>query len=237
MCETMRMLPRFRGIGSHTVFADFSDPFLLDIGANHGGFVRGFREAFGGRAILVEPSSVLCEELRAVGAPVLRYALTTTDGPVTLNLAKNDEGSSILILPNESPWGCTLVGREAVEGRTLRSILSEINEPRIDVLKLDAEGAEVLVLPTLTQEDVRNVGQITVEFHCHPIFGFGGEEPARRARQHLRRLGFVEFDFSARRHFSWEDVLFVNRRMYDVSALQWIYWQQVARVRQVYQYT
>src|SRR5205823_5622420 len=106
----------------------------------------------------------------------------------------------------------------------------------IDVLKLDAEGVEVLVLPTLTQEDVRTIAQITVEFHCHSAFGFGGQEPARRARHHLRKLGFIEFDFSARRHFCWEDVLFVNRRLYDVSALRWTYWQHVARLRRVYRY-
>src|SRR5205823_440391 len=87
------------------------DPVVVDIGANHGAFARALSDARGGgRYVLVEPNEALVDELRQNLSTqcVMSYALAPSDGPITLHIAKNDQGSSLLRLPRESIYDCTL---------------------------------------------------------------------------------------------------------------------------------
>jgi len=77
--------------------------------------------------------------------------------------------------------------------KRLRSIMQELGHERIDVLKMDIEGAEYEVIDDLLACGIE-VGQLLVEFHHHlPGMGF---EPTRRALRALREAGFRIFHFS-----------------------------------------
>ena len=211
------MATPFLKVEGHSLYVPLiaSRPTVVDVGANHGGFAAELLAiTSGARFVLVEPNAELARELRGsfAGHRVLPCALATADGPIQFNMAKNDQGSSLLTLPVESAFDCTLDRTEMVEGYTLDRLLGEIGAPYVDVLKLDAEGAELLVLPDMTADQAGRIGQITVEFHSDPVFGFGREQQARAAWRQLESLGFAGFDFTVPGQPRWSDVLFVNRR-------------------------
>jgi hypothetical protein len=145
---------------------------------------------------------------------VLPYAVAPADGPIRFNVAKNDEGSSILTLPETSVYDCTLDRSAEVAGKRLESILAEIDEPRVDLLKVDIEGAEIEMLTTANATLLQAIGQITVEFHGDSIFGFGLHREVERAIDRLKGLGFVVLNFCRPMR---TDVLFVSRAVHGLS--------------------
>ncbi len=222
MNEMEQMFGEIRGhslytppLGTHSV--------IVDLGANHGEFAVQMSRRFGGRYYLVEGNPDLQEGLRArTPFPVLSYAVAPQDGPIRFNVAKNDEGSSILALPETSVYDCTLDRTIQVAGRRLESILAEIDEPRIDLLKVDIEGAEIEMLTTADSTRLRAIGQITVEFHGDSAFGFGLQREVGRAIQRMERLGFVALNFSRPLR---TDVLFVSRALHGVSRARGLWWR------------
>ena len=52
-----------------------------------------------------------------------------------------------------------------VSGRHLAGIVCELGVTDIEVLKMDIEGAELEVIDSLDDEFLRNISQITIEFH------------------------------------------------------------------------
>jgi len=86
-----------------------------------------------------------------------------------------------------------------VQVRTLLSVMRELGHDRIDLLKLDIEGAEYDVIENLIREKV-DVRQLLVEFHHHDGRHTGGMS-AERTRQAVRKLnqaGFRIFHMTAR---------------------------------------
>ena len=80
-----------------------------------------------------------------------------------------------------------------VDVRRLSSIMSGLGHERIDVLKLDIEGAEYEVLDDILAGDVRPT-QLLVEFH-HRVAGIGVER-TRRAVAGLKAAGYRIFSVS-----------------------------------------
>lgn len=89
--------------------------------------------------------------------------------------------------------------RVSVQLRTLASVMRELGHRRVDILKLDIEGAEYDVIDeicaTHASGDGVPVSQILVEFH-HRFFA-DGPQRTRRAIDRLNERGFSVFDISA----------------------------------------
>ena len=66
--------------------------------------------------------------------------------------------------------------------------MRQLGHDRIDVLKLDVEGAEYSILEDMVRQDIR-VGQLLVEFH-HRLSTIGIQE-TRRALELIKQLGMV----------------------------------------------
>jgi FkbM family methyltransferase len=199
---------------------------ILDLGANHGCFSRQLSERHGGTYYLVEANPLLGEKLASDGwRSVMQCAVAAEPGRLQFNLALNDEGSSILPLPAESPYGCMLRDSVEVEARTLESILNELALPQIDLLKIDIEGAEVPVLETLPPAILRRFGQMCVEFHCEPAFRFGLKDRVEKVILQLERQGFVCLDFTYLPGEVRCDVLFLNKALHRLSHLQCLWWK------------
>jgi FkbM family methyltransferase len=217
-------MAEFRDFCEHTLLrrALWQGLIVLDLGTNRGVFSRALSACYPGEYHAVEPNPDLVTLLqgRRPFASVRHAAVVDRTGPIELRLARNDEGSSVLPLPAESIWDCVEVGRTTVEGIALSELL-EAFPGRIDVLKADIEGAEVLALPTLGPADLARIGQLTVEFHGARVFGFGLHRETRRTIRKLRQRGFVALNFAP----DHRDVLFINRRMHDVSRPEALRWQ------------
>jgi FkbM family methyltransferase len=166
---------------------------------------------------------VLAEALRLEGRfPVWHCAVAATEGPIPFHIAHNDTGSSLLNLPLESVYNCVLHETVQVPAKTLESLLTEIRAPRIDLLKMDIEGAEVMVLRSLSGATLRAIGQITVEFHSDPVFGFNLRRDVEEVIRSLQCHGFLCLDFSGTARL---DVLFVNRALHHIPWLQRVLWE------------
>jgi FkbM family methyltransferase len=83
--------------------------------------------------------------------------------------------------------------RVEVDVRRLSSIMGSLGHDRVDILKLDIEGAEYEVLDDILAGRVRP-GQLLVEFH-HRVAGIGVDR-TRRAVAGLKAAGYRIFSVS-----------------------------------------
>lgn len=215
----------FENIRGHTLKIDAlgADSVIMDLGANLGDFARLMKARLGGgRFCLVEANPVLAEKIKQRGEfPVWPYAMTSKAGRVSFNVSKNIEGSSMLTLPTESIWNSVLEKTIEVEGITLDRFIEITGCERIDLLKMDIEGAEIDVIRSISRPLLEKIAQITVEFHSDPRFGFSLVREVEAVLRHMRRNGFICMDFSEGTR---RDVLFLNRRMHDLPWRQRAMW-------------
>lgn len=210
--------PVFPMVRGHHILAGALGPGsrVLDLGANRGAFSQELTDRFGCQTSLVEANPALYDILKSADAfPVKHCAVTAVSGSVTFNVAKNDEGSSVLNLPTTSVHGCVHDSSVTVPALTLEEVYEAFGIQSLDLLKMDIEGAEVDVLASCTENVLRRTTQITVEFHCDPSFGFGSRDRAVDAMARLRSLGFTQYTFAD----DFTDVLFVNHAMLGTSAI------------------
>ena len=184
---------------------------VVDLGANHGDFSRLIGERFGWECYCVEASPETYSKI--ADGPRLRkfnLAIADRDGPVALCVAANSEESSIIGAADAAPGG-----QVTVEGIRLETFVARAGIRRIDLLKVDIEGAEGYLFDSLGDGQIQEIRQISLEFH-----DFNGKLPAtevKRITEKLVRLGFEPLKMSV---FTNGDTLFVNRRLCGVSRAQ-----------------
>lgn len=100
--------------------------------------------------------------------------------------------------------GTVAAAAEQFPVRRLAPIAAELGHERIDLLKMDIEGAEYDVLEDLLATDLW-VGQILVEFHHRSRAGWLGR--TRRALEQLRGAGYRLFEVAP----TGEEYSFVNQ--------------------------
>lgn len=106
-------------------------------------------------------------------------AIATSDGPLRVQVTHDPASQSVSAAHlYESAAFIEL------PGRTLRSLMDELGDDHIDLLKLDIEGAEYEVLPTI---DLRKLG---VKVFATQLHHNGSVRDARRLIAHLRDRGY-----------------------------------------------
>jgi len=165
---------------------------FIDIGANVGGYAlwAAARLAPGGRVIAVEPEPELFERLsfnigvnptgivKAVNAAVADF-----NGRLTLFVDRRNRGGTSLRIAKDAPGGGEAVEATAV---TLAGLVATERLERIDVLKVDVEGAEDLVLsPFLHRADRSLLPSVIVLNHLRGQW-------AEDLDALLARTGYVE---------------------------------------------
>ncbi len=208
----------FKTIGTHTVFTPplGNDSVIFDLGAHRGEFSRYLGEFCGGTYYLAEANPILSKALQEGGyRHVWHCAVTSFDGVIDFNLSHNEEGSSLLTLPAQSAYNCVLRETIQVPARKLDSLMAEMHVSRVDVLKMDIEGAEMQVLLDLSPMSLSRIGQISVEFHSDPVFGFNLHRELKQVIRRLHDHQFACLDFS---QGSFLDVLFVNRAVHSLPS-------------------
>ncbi len=174
---------------------------VLDLGASTAGFSHALAARFGCLCHAVE---ALAENHAAIAETDRvrkhHYAVTGTDGAVTLHVGEAEFASGMLD-PDVGDAGTAV----EVEGITLDTLADRLCLDRIALVKLDIEGAELDALEAAPDDLLRRCGQITCEFHDFLTPASGPRIAAILRR--MAGLGFRVIRFTRRFH---GDVLFVN---------------------------
>lgn len=122
----------------------------VDIGANAGDVTASLLEAVApaGAVYAIEPHEALQANLARMGARTIRAAVLDVDGPVTLYHSKETPHASLYPANVRDP----IDEVEVVRGVTLDSLQGTGELPlRLDVIKVDAQGAEAAILRGASQ--------------------------------------------------------------------------------------
>ena len=178
---------------------------ILDLGANVGGFSDGIIARFGCHVIAIEPEQ---KNFKAISdhprLRKLRVAVGGTCGTARIRISSDRTGHRL-----DCSSKVTTISEQVVETHTFPSLLFLTNLKQVDLMKLDVEGCEWDWLDTISDEQLRSIGQLTVEFHDF-LPEYRENNRTWKNYQRLIRLGFHCIEDP---YFHSYNVLFVNRSL------------------------
>jgi FkbM family methyltransferase len=205
----------------HTLHPRFLDKRsnVLDLGSNYGLFARSITERFGCHCVAVEPSP---EPFSAIPESSLitklQAAISDQNGVVPFHVAPDSVASSLL------SKSASLTATIIVPSFSLPELVRRLGWPRIDLLKIDIEGSEISMFATSPDELLRQVAQISVEFH--DFCGITSLVEVKAVLARLHRLGFYSVRMSRVGH---QDTWLINRRLLNISKLELLFIKYVVR--------
>lgn len=203
MIAAWKQLIRVRG---HTLLpASLSpDSTVVDAGAHAGEFSQEIHQRFDCQCHLIEANPVLASQLVAPPkGTVIHAALCAETAKTSFIFRDNPEGGGVVPGNQEHPGHTT-----EVDAINLSALFDRLEVERIDLLKLDIEGAEFDLITSTPHALWQRIHQVTIEFHDFQP-SFHGRGLYQKARRHLLDAGFRGFNMAFRTH---GDVLFLNRK-------------------------
>jgi FkbM family methyltransferase len=195
---------------------------VVDLGANRGDFAAEMVRKFGCTAYAVEAVQEIYEQIpQSPSLTAYHVAIGGTDGTARIFLY-GGLGCSI-----RSDYVPELGDRqEIVEQVSLATLFDRAGIGLVDLMKVDIEGAEIEMFESASDDQLRAVAQLTVEFHdfLYPDL----VAPVGAIKRRLCGLGFAEIKFTRNN----ADVLFVNRNRLSLSALEEAHLQWIVRYRE-----
>lgn len=191
----------------HSFVGDFLgvSPLVVDCGANHGVFSSYMSKQHSATVYGFEPDPRLFPKLPEVeNAKFFNMAVSGSGADLLLNLG--EEKCSSAYFSEGIGQECVTVTSTKVD-----DFCDDHGLKKIDLLKLDIEGAEIEVLEELPVEYLATIGQITVEFH-----DFLNKAEVPRIQRIIRRLKACNFYFISLSHHDYSDCLFINTEIYPM---------------------
>jgi len=178
----------------------------IDCGANQGEFSKWVIENSNSKVFGFEPDPRLFVNLPLLDrVKYFQLAIDGEAGEFELNLGNHQCSSAIF---SESAQQSSLT----VKKTTLENFCNQNDIDKIDLLKIDIEGAELKTLEMMSDRFAKRIVQMTVEFH-----DFLRKDDVVRienVKAKFNKLGFICFRFSK---FTWGDCLFVNQALLPIS--------------------
>ena len=207
-------LKRLAGAETRTIF---------DVGANHGVLTEQFADQFPAATVYAfEPTPVVFGRLserfksRAQIRP-FQLALSSEDGTARFSCNAFDQTNSLLPVSAQSGKHVDAGKTETVESIEIRTVsldafCKEKGIPRIDILKMDIQGAELMALNG-ARELIRT-GSIDLIF-CEVLFAPLYENQAWfhdisefMVQNGYALVGFYDFGYSRSGTLAWADAIF-----------------------------
>lgn len=214
------LLTRVQTVCGHTFFPRLGpSSTVVDLGANDGTFARRIRSLFRCRVVSAEASAEMFSRIPDEPWITRRHcAVAAYDGTVAFHVAADPLASSLCTLPPGDV-------RETitVQAVTLPTLLRDAGVPRVDLLKMDIEGAERAVMDSVSDAVLKEIVQLSLEFH--DFCGLVTEAEVVRIRQRLISLGFYEIRFPT----GSTNTLFVNLDLWNHPAAERWYVKHVSR--------
>jgi FkbM family methyltransferase len=215
--------PQLMSVRGHHVLADMlnKNSVVVDLGAHFGQFSSQINVRFGCTCYAVEPNPSLFSKIPQTDhIRAFNCAIAGATGPAQFDVTDNRECSHLCI-EGQTSEGTAI----SVQAMTFGDFVNSNGLSQVDLLKIDIEGAEFDLFSSLSDDLLRGIGQITVEFH-DIVREVTHDVAVARVKARLARLGFACIVFSRTNN---GDVLFVNREVYQGSRFQWFYLENMAR--------
>ena len=135
-----------------TVLRGIARPMILDGGANYGQWARSINAVLSNpnaTFFLFEPQQACQEALRRIGLPnstVIRAALGDQPGEAVLSGESPGYGAASIYDRRDTYFGDMSAHKERVAMVTIDDTIRDHSIDRVDLLKLDVEGAELAAL-------------------------------------------------------------------------------------------
>lgn len=188
---TLRLMG-FRRISGHWVYCTTldRDSVVLDFGANKGDFSGSIVKRYKSQCYAIEPNEAMIQFINKRNIKVIQAAIGTINGYFDFYINSNPEASSFY-KDFQNLWPTS--EKEKVRCVTLSTLLQQLSlvDKKIELIKLDIEGAEVEVINRIDKNQVKWINQITVEFHHH--LNVKLMDSSNKAKTHLLQLGFTPF--------------------------------------------
>lgn len=166
LLNRMLDLINFKIITGHRIYTSnlSTNSTVIDLGTNKGEFLKEIQKKYNCKCFAVEPNLQLFQNISLEDSQKLNAAICKVDGPVSFFLSVNDEASS-LVQDLGAHWGKS--SEVIIEGVSWKKVMELFNLENkvIDLLKVDIEGAELDLIESFDEEDIKSITQITVEFH------------------------------------------------------------------------
>ncbi len=216
----MRALAELCG---HTFYLPALGPesVVLDLGASTAAFSIGVNKLTGCFCYCVEATPKNFKIIKETAQIQKVFAaMCGSNEPVVLNVVEDEFHWGAIEPPNEF----NVVENHEVPGKTLGHLIDELKLEKVDLLKVDIEGAEIEMFDAATDITLQKIHQISVEFH--DFMNPSQVEDVKRQIRRFKRLGFDCAIMTYRNH---GDVLMVNRKALGLGSLKFIYFKNVIK--------
>ena len=194
-------------IEQHYVIASVlsGESVVMDLGANMGRFSAQIIARFGCSVLAVEPEQANFDAMPE--HPKLRKLQVAVGGKCGrsgIRISSDSTGHRLNTLS-----GTETATEQVVAVHDFPSLMALADIHQMDVMKIDVEGCEWDWLDTMSDEQLKSVGQLTIEFH-----GFLPEYlETNRTWANYQRLMKLGFHCIEDPKFGSYNVLFVNSRL------------------------
>jgi FkbM family methyltransferase len=181
----------------------------IDVGAANGLLPHWELLNHAAQVYQIEPRKDACAALKrtnmAMGLDAARHVVCAgvagSDGPRTLYVSNVPTGTSILKFEPDAGVDCAdyvdpnylfPITEQLIETRQLSSIMNDAGEPRVDMVKLDIQGAELEALQGLGSDRLRGLLGAELEVGLHAFYPREARFPA--VEQFMNDMGMELFD-------------------------------------------
>jgi FkbM family methyltransferase len=187
-------------VNEHSFFPNSltKDPIIVDLGCCEGGFFRNFKQQFSyGKFIGIEANPLNYEKIKDYTDQntYMIYAAVCSE-------KRNEIDMEFLVDTNDTHVGSFVFSESSAALKRTPETLSKYTVPtikiseiferydldRIDLLKVDIEGAEWEVLLDLDEKYLNKIGQLCVEFH--DFIDPTKKEDTQKVISRLKSLGY-----------------------------------------------
>lgn len=196
---------------NHTFVADLinSNSIILDLGTYDAGFSKFIKKKYKSDVYAVEAVPSLYKKIKNLkDINVFNYCICDSNELCKINVPEEGCASNKIDKIN---------GRLVeVQGITLEKFLFEQNIDKVNLLKIDIEGAEIEVLNSIPNDIFKKINQITIEFHDFLWPELGVE--VKDIKNKIKKIGFYCIPFSLTNN---GDILFIKKSL--ISFFNYLY--------------